>query len=186
MNKLITRLKDIILERIVTFSLVGIMLISSVFIGGNAQASLTNKATINSASTNILAIDTLPTSIDDVQAEINKFALDTQNYIDKTIADTNKAIDRLPEEIERAANYTKFTARAGFKWDMAATEKLLSDAAKYIDNLAKDADRFDLELKRQAEDASLQIDTQTKKEFKATKRSLEDAAQAFKDFVQSA
>ena len=40
------------------------------------------------------------------------------------------------------------------------------------------ADRFDLELKRQAEDASLQIDTQTKKEFKATKRSLEDAAQA--------
>ena len=46
------------------------------------EASLTSGAIANSASTNILAIDTLQKSIDDVEAEINKFAWDTQSYID--------------------------------------------------------------------------------------------------------
>ncbi len=132
MQKAIIWLKNILLERVVTFSLAGIILVSSAFISGNAQASLNNMAIANSSPTNILAINSLQTSMDDVKAEIDKFALDTQRYIDKVIADTNKAVDRLPEELERAANYTKFTARAGFKRDMAATEKLLSDASQYI------------------------------------------------------
>ena len=153
--------KDSWLERIVTFSLVGIILISSAFMSGNAQASLTTKAIANSASTNILALDSLQKSMDDAKAELDKFALDTQRYIDKAIADTNKAIERLPEELERAKIYTKFTARAGFKRDMEAREKLLSDAAEYMDNLAKEADSFDKELQRQAEDASSKIDAVT-------------------------
>ena len=170
--------KDSWLERIVTFSLVGIILISSAFMSGNAQASLTTKAIANSASTNILALDSLQKSMDDAKAELDKFALDTQRYIDKAIADTNKAIERLPEELERAKIYTKFTARAAFKRDMEAREKLLSDAAEYMDNLAKEADSFDKELQRQAEDASSKMDARLQKEFKATKRALEDASQA--------
>lgn len=87
MQKAIIWLKHILLERLVTFSLAGIILVSSAFISDNAQASLNNiaialqevaKPIANSTPTNIEAVNSLQTSMDDAKAEIDKFALETQ------------------------------------------------------------------------------------------------------------
>ncbi|MGK7876041.1 MAG: hypothetical protein AB4426_22895 [Xenococcaceae cyanobacterium] len=158
----IIRFKYILLERIVTFSLVGIMLIVSVFISGYAQASLTTKAV----------------AMDDSKTEIDKFVLDPQRYIDKVIVDSQKAIDQLSEELERVVNYTKFTARASFKRDMAATQRALEDASQALAKLATDT-------KRSAEDFSDELQAQIQQDIKTVDRALEDAAQAVKDFAQS-
>jgi gas vesicle protein len=161
----------ILSKRLIAAVLSSILLITGLFLGGEAQAASLEESLVQSGKTFLSSV-------------VNEYTKSTQDNFDGQFKDVQKTIKELSGELKRAANPAlKPEEREKLFKKIASSKNELQKAATSFEGLAQQTDKFGNQLEGSVQDLLATVQNQVKDKLSGNRSTFEETSKAISAIV---